>query len=79
MDVNKIEFIKDLEKLIKKTRAGSDIESLTYVSHWDGVGTKHQNNSEYVCIDYKHHSREICITGNSNLAILKRVVEEIDY
>lgn len=66
---NKIKICKLLLPLLQATRAGEDIESLTYFTN---------QNNEFICIKFKTgYKRNVNITADSGIAIIIDVLKYI--
>ena len=67
---NKVKIVKQLEELLKLTRAGEDIFLLAY--------QKDENGEEFVNIHYKDdYIRKVCVTADSGIAIIHDVLKMI--
>lgn len=72
MEENKWMVVYLLETLLKYTRFGSDIRSLEYAKSIE-------TNDEYVIVKYNNPGdyREVLITADSGIAIIKDVLKAL--
>lgn len=66
---DKIKIIKRLKKLLKATRAGREIVDM-YLVEWNG-------SKETVKIIFESSTKEVDITADSGIAIIKDVISRL--
>lgn len=66
---DKVKIIKRLKKLLKATRAGREIVDM-YLVEWNG-------NKETVEIIFESSTKEVDITADSGIAIIKDVINKL--
>ena len=66
---DKVKIIKRLKKLLKATRAGREIVDM-YLVEWNG-------SKETVKIIFENSTKEVDITADSGIAIIKDVISRL--